>query len=190
MTAPTGDGRGAEPAAACHVVPDGSGLRPGGARGPTGTGVPARQEDGRAVSTLSACIDLPATPRSVVAARRVLRELLGAWGAPQDRADAELLATELVANVVDHVGGHDGLSLEVTLAEAWLRIGVVDGSVLRPVVQEVSGERLRGRGLQMIAAIATRWGVEDHHGGKRVWVDLVLPPGTPAGLPPVRDGDG
>ena len=148
------------------------------------------QEEGRGVSTLSACIDLPATPRSVVAARRVLRELLGAWGAPQDRADAELLATELVANVVDHVGGEHGLTLEITLAEAWLRIGVVDGSAVRPVAQELSGERLRGRGLQMVAAIATRWGVEDHHGGKRVWLDLVPDPGTPAGLPPARCGDG
>ena len=141
------------------------------------------------MSTLNACIDLPATPASVGAARRVLRELLGAWGAAQDRTDAELLVTELVANVVDHVGGEDGLTLEVCLAQDWLRIGVVDGSAVRPVVQELSGVRPRGRGLQMIAAIATRWGVEDHHGGKRVWLDLV-PSGAPAGLPPVAGGEG
>ena len=132
------------------------------------------------MTTLSARIDLPAVPRSVVAARRVLRVLLGAWGAPQDREDAELLATELVANVVDHVGGDDGLTLEVTLSEDWLRIGVVDGSAVQPVVRELSGERLRGRGLQMVAAIATRWGVEDHHGGKRVWLDLVPTAGAAA----------
>ena len=145
------------------------------------------------MSTLSARIDLPATPRSVVAARRVLRELLGAWGAPQDREDAELLATELVANVVDHVGGDQALTLEVDLADDWLRIAVVDGSAVRPVVQELSGERVRGRGMQMVAAIATRWGVDDHHGGKRVWLDLVpsgVPAAAPAGLPPVPRGDG
>ena len=145
------------------------------------------------MSTLSARIDLPATPRSVVAARRVLRELLGAWGAPQDREDAELLATELVANVVDHVGGDQALTLEVDLADDWLRIAVVDGSAVRPVVQELSGERARGRGMQMVAAIATRWGVDDHHGGKRVWLDLVpsgVPAAAPAGLPPVPRGDG
>lgn len=141
------------------------------------------------MSTLSACIDLPATPRSVVAARRVLRELLGVWGAPQDRADAELLITELVANVVDHVGGDQGLTLEVDLAEDWLRIAVVDGSAVRPVVRELSGVRPRGRGLQMVAAIAARWGVEDHHGGKRVWLDLV-PSTAAAGLPSARSGDG
>jgi anti-sigma regulatory factor (Ser/Thr protein kinase) len=141
------------------------------------------------MSTLSACIDLPATPRSVVVARRVLRELLGVWGAPQDRADAELLTTELVANVVDHVGGDQGMTLEVDLAEDWLRIAVVDGSAVRPVVRELSAVRSRGRGLQMVAAIAARWGVDDHHGGKRIWLDLV-PSGAPAGLPSVPCGDG
>ncbi len=140
------------------------------------------------MSTVSARIDLPATPRSVVAARRVLRELLCVWGAPQDREDAELLTTELVANVVDHVGGDEALTQEVDLAEDWLRIGVVDGSAVRPVVQELSGVRMRGRGLQMVAAIATRWGVDDHHGGKRVWLDLV-PAAVSAGLAPVPGGD-
>ena len=141
------------------------------------------------MATVSAHIDLPATPRSVVAARRMLRELLSAWGAPQDRQDAELLATELVANVVDHVGGEQALTLEVDLADDWLRIGVVDGSAVRPVVQELSGVRPRGRGMQMVAAIATRWGVDDHRGGKRVWLDLV-PAAAPAGLAPVPGGDG
>jgi anti-sigma regulatory factor (Ser/Thr protein kinase) len=124
------------------------------------------------MSTLSARIDLPPTPRSVVAARRVVREALGAWGAPHDRADAELLATELVANVVDHVGGEVSFGLEVTLSDRWLRIAVADGSAVRPVVQELSGDRPRGRGMQLVAAIADCWGVEDRDGGKVVWLEL------------------
>jgi anti-sigma regulatory factor (Ser/Thr protein kinase) len=141
------------------------------------------------VSTLSACIDLPAVPRSVVVARRWIRELLDGWRAPQDLDDAQLLATELVANVVDHVGGDAPLTLEVSLAGDWLRIAVVDGSAVRPVARELSQVRPRGRGLQMVAAIATRWGVDDHRGGKRVWLDLV-PAGLPAGLPPRPRGEG
>ena len=123
------------------------------------------------MSTLSARIDLPAVPRSVVAARRVLRDLLGAWGAPQDREDAELLVTELVANVVDHADG-DVLTLELSLAGGWLRIGVVDGSSVRPVVRELSHSQERGRGMRLVASIADRWGAEDHRGGKRVWFEL------------------
>jgi anti-sigma regulatory factor (Ser/Thr protein kinase) len=119
------------------------------------------------MSARSASIDLPSIPPSIPVARRMVLELLRAWDAPHDREDAALLVTELVANVVDHVGGDANLTLELTLSDAWLRIAVVDGSSIRPVVQELSHERPRGRGLQMVESIADRWGVDDHDGGKR-----------------------
>jgi|SRR3954447_4875967 anti-sigma regulatory factor (Ser/Thr protein kinase) len=124
------------------------------------------------MSTLTASVDLQPTARSVVTARRVVGELLTAWAAPHDRQDAELLTTELVANVVDHAGGESVLTLEVTLSGAWLRVAVVDGSAIRPVVRELDHEAPRGRGMQLIEAIADRWGAEDHQGGKRVWLEL------------------
>jgi len=107
----------------------------------------------------------------------VVRELLRAWRAPHDHEDAALLVTELVANVVDHVQGQANLTLELSIADRWLRIAVVDGSAVRPVVQEMTEDRPRGRGLQMVQAIADRWGVEDYRGGKRVWFDLEPPVG-------------
>jgi anti-sigma regulatory factor (Ser/Thr protein kinase) len=124
------------------------------------------------LSTLTASIDLAPTAPSITAARHVVLELLRVWGTPQDRDDAALLVTELVANVVDHVGGEASLTLELTSSEGWLRIAVRDGSSVRPVVQELSQERPRGRGLRMVRAIADRWGSEDHQGGKRVWFEL------------------
>jgi anti-sigma regulatory factor (Ser/Thr protein kinase) len=124
------------------------------------------------MSTRTASIELPPSVTSVPAARRLVRELLRAWGAPHDHEDAGLLVTELVANVVDHVQGEAVLTLELTLSESWLRISVADGSSIRPVVQELSHERPRGRGLRMVEEIADRWGAEDHQGGKRVWFDL------------------
>jgi anti-sigma regulatory factor (Ser/Thr protein kinase) len=123
----------------------------------------------------SASIDLPSIPPSIPVARHLVLELLRAWGAAHDREDAALLVTELVTNVVDHVGGEANLTLELRLADAWLRIAVVDGSAIRPVVQELSHERPRGRGLQMVESIADRWGADDHEGGKRVWFDLRPP---------------
>jgi anti-sigma regulatory factor (Ser/Thr protein kinase) len=128
------------------------------------------------MSTRTASIDLPPVASSVPVARRLLLELLAAWDLPQDREDAALLVTELVANVVDHVGGEANLSLELTASEDWLRIAVADGSSVRPVVQELSTDRPRGRGLRLVQAIADRWGSEDHAGGKRVWFEL-RPPG-------------
>jgi anti-sigma regulatory factor (Ser/Thr protein kinase) len=127
------------------------------------------------MSTLTASVDLQPTARAVVTARRVVGELLTAWAAPHDRQDAELLVTELVANVVDHAGGESVLTLEVTLSGAWLRIAVTDGSAIRPVVQELDHTAVRGRGMQLVEAIADRWGAEDHQGGKRVWLELSPP---------------
>jgi anti-sigma regulatory factor (Ser/Thr protein kinase) len=127
------------------------------------------------MSSRSASIDLPPTAGSVPASRHLVQELLRVWEVPHDREDAALLVTELVANVVDHVGGEANLTLEVSLSDAWLRIGVADGSSIRPVVQELSHDRPRGRGLRMVEAIAHRWGAEDHKGGKRIWFDLRPP---------------
>lgn len=123
------------------------------------------------MTTYTASIDLPPVPSSVPLARRLVRDVLRTWDAPQDRADAELLVTELVANVVDHAGV-DVLTLELALAGAWLQIGVVDGSAVMPVVRELSHTEERGRGMRLVAAIADRWGAEEHRGGKRVWFEL------------------
>ena len=73
-------------------------------------------------------------------------------------------------------GGEASLTVELTLSDSWLRIAVVDGSAVRPVVQELSLDRPRGRGLRMVQGIADRWGHEEHGGGKRVWLEL-RPPG-------------
>ena len=122
--------------------------------------------------TRSASIDLPPTSASVTAARRLLRELLRVWEVPHDQEDACLLVTELVANVGDHVGGEANLTLEVSMSDTWLRIAVVDGSSIRPVVEELTHDRPRGRGMRMVEGIADSWGAEDHDGGKRVWFDM------------------
>ena len=127
------------------------------------------------MSTLSARIDLPPTAGSVPTARRVVVELLALWGAPHDR-DAGLVVSELVANVVDHVGGDEPFTLELTSSGDSLRISVADGSAIRPVVRELESDSARGRGMRMVERIADRWGAEEHQGGKRVWVELA-PPG-------------
>jgi anti-sigma regulatory factor (Ser/Thr protein kinase) len=127
------------------------------------------------VSSRSASVDLPPTVVSVPAARHIVLELLRAWDVPHDREDAALLVTELVANVVDHVGGEAHLTLELEASDEWLRIAVADGSSVRPIVRELSMDDPRGRGMRMIQAIADRWGADDHHGGKRVWFELRPP---------------
>ena len=129
------------------------------------------------MSTRSASIDLPPVATSVPAARHLVKEVLRAWEVPHDREDAALLVTELVANVVDHAHGDANFTLELSVSDTGLRIAVIDGSSIRPVVQELSHDRPRGRGLRLVESIAERWGADDHDGGKRVWFDLRPPAG-------------
>lgn len=127
------------------------------------------------MSSLRARVDLPPAVHSVPLARHLVLDLIGAWGAPQDRDDAALLVTEVMTNVVDHVGGEASLTLELESSDGWLRISVIDGSSVRPVVRELDTGSPRGRGLRLVQAIADRWGSEDHDGGKRVWFELAPP---------------
>ncbi len=136
---------------------------------------PAVARIGRTMSSHSAQVDLVPVLGSVVLARHLTVNVLRSWGSPHDLDDVALVVSELVANVVDHATTEPVLTLELALAGDWLRIGVVDGSALRPVLRALSQERPRGRGLQLVAAIADRWGVEEHHGGKRVWLELTRP---------------
>jgi len=120
----------------------------------------------------SARVDLVPVLGSVALARHLALDVLRSWSSPHDLDDVGLLVSELVANVVDHAHTEPVLTLEIALADDWLRIGVVDGSAVRPVVRAPSRSRLRGRGLLLVEGISDRWGVEDHQGGKRVWFEL------------------
>jgi hypothetical protein len=74
-----------------------------------------------------------------------------------------------------HVVGEASFTVELTLAGEWLRLSVADGSAVRPVVRQLDGSAPRGRGMRLVGHIADRWGVEDHEGGKRVWLELAPP---------------
>ncbi len=114
-------------------------------------------------------------PASVPVARHLVLDLLGAWRAAHDAGDAALLVTELVANVVDHVAGEASFTLELSLSEDWLRITIIDGSAIRPVVRDLEVGAPRGRGMRLVESIADRWGVEERGGGKAVWFELAAP---------------
>jgi sigma-B regulation protein RsbU (phosphoserine phosphatase) len=112
---------------------------------------------------------LSAEPTAPRAAREVIRGACRDWHLDQETCDdAVLVATELVANVVDHA--HTSCVLTVSRSAAGLRIDVRDFSAgplpeLRPVNVLAS----RGRGLQVVAAVSAAWGVIDLDGGKSVW---------------------
>lgn len=62
--------------------------------------------------------------------------------------------------------------MEILSATERVRLSVADGSSLRPVISELDHTQPSGRGIRLVAALASDWGADDHHGGKRVWVEL------------------
>ena len=119
-----------------------------------------------------ASVDVPATERGPGAARRVVSALLPVWGLSDLRDDAELVVSELVTNAYLHAPGTDSFELELVKRPQGVRISLADGASIRPVIAELSHDGPNGRGMAIVETLCTRWGAEDHHGGKRVWVDV------------------
>jgi anti-sigma regulatory factor (Ser/Thr protein kinase) len=118
---------------------------------------------------------LPADATAPRQARTVLAAAVAEWGLDDDLyEDAAMVVTELVANAVDHA--RTPSTLTVRLEEQGLRIGVRDGRRGPPPrPRPVDPTAPRGRGLQMIDALATSWGVTEDVDGKTVWAVLPLP---------------
>ena len=87
-------------------------------------------------------------------------------------ATAQLLASELFTNALDH--GDGDITMRVTLVPGELRIDVSDRGRQRPRVRTVTRNDVRGRGLMILEALAVRWGVDElpDGSGKAVWFTL------------------
>ena len=107
-----------------------------------------------------------ASPR---AARDFVAAQLRAWDYDEATVEVvELLTSELVTNVLRHAAGDAALSLEAD--SAGVRVGVSDTCAQRPVHQPEDLESESGRGVAIVDALASRWGVDPHpNGGKTVW---------------------
>jgi anti-sigma regulatory factor (Ser/Thr protein kinase) len=128
------------------------------------------------------------TPRGARLARRLAAQRLDAWGIPYDtyRHDVIVLVlAELTANAVrhGHVPGRDfRLRLQVTARTRTVRIEVTDTRAERlppcpDALPAPGAEDTGGRGLRLVAGLATRWGWchrSDGGPGKTVWAECAL----------------
>ena len=116
--------------------------------------------------------DLPRTRAAPALARR---SLAGWFAGDVDRDDlrtAELLVSELVTNAVMH--GHGQITLRAHLDEDRLLVDVIDeGGGFERTVRKSDLDSVGGRGLAIVDAEASRWGI--HEGTTHVWFEVERP---------------
>ena len=136
------------------------------------------------------------TPRGARLARRLAAVRLDAWGIPYGTDPHEaivLIVAELTANAVrhGHVPGRDfHLRLHTEPDGSVVRIEVTDTRTERvprspALPEDTAGAEEAGRGLLIVAHLATRWDWHPRQDGpgKTVWAEYALPspPGSDLG---------
>lgn len=120
-------------------------------------------------------VRLSSTRRGARLARLLAVEQLRSWELPLE--DATSVIAELAANAAIHgrVPGRD-FRLRIALYGDTLRIEVTDAKAERlPVPVRDSGDQESGRGLLLVEALSTRWGVRTEPApGKTVWAEIAV----------------
>ncbi|WP_159394813.1 ATP-binding protein [Streptomyces sp. H-KF8] len=101
--------------------------------------------------------------------------------------DAELLASELLTNALQH-GAGDLIRFGFFLASGVALIVVTDGSREVPTIAEPDEDSERGRGLRLVHCLSARWGVTAD--GRTTWCLLRSTADTPKGDGPVGRSSG
>ncbi|MFE9997604.1 ATP-binding protein [Streptomyces avermitilis] len=149
-------------------------------------GRPAREEQ---PVPQAGIFGLPAIPASVAVARGHVRELLAAWNTDAETCDnAVLVASELVTNAIMHTAS-GRIVCRLRTDGARVRIEVEDehrGQTL-PAQCRPEPDDQGGRGLLLVGALSSDWGVKNsaYGPGHIVWAELSPDGGDPAstGLP-------
>jgi PAS domain S-box-containing protein len=111
---------------------------------------------------------LESVDTAVREARHLVTSYLDERGLPRSlQGDAALATSELVTNAVVH--GHPPVDLRVRIEGSDVLIEVRDRATYQPRKLRPDEDEEHGRGLQIIAALSTRWGTRPTEHGKAVW---------------------
>lgn len=124
----------------------------------------------------------PAEPDAVRTARHAVRDTLDVWCLGHHvRDSAVLLVSELVTNSLQYTSGPIDVRLAVVsvcsagLPGAALLVEVSDPLPDPPTARSPGPDDEGGRGIQLVACSARRWGTRRGKTGKTVWFELPLP---------------
>lgn len=117
--------------------------------------------------------ELAGTPESARAARDLVRRALGDRHPSADAA--QVLVSELVSNAITHTrsgqpGGKLTVAVEASTDSQDVLIRVNDaGAIGEPTLRRARRDSERGRGLRIVAALASDWGTEATGSGRSTW---------------------
>ncbi|GHF45127.1 hypothetical protein GCM10010218_28280 [Streptomyces mashuensis] len=125
----------------------------------------------------NAALELLGGVEAAPRARAFASGVLASWRFPTDLRDLGVLATsELVANSLQH--GTPPMRLRLRRTDRRLIIEVTDGDDHLPRRRRAEPADEAGRGISIIATIASSWGSRrTPGGGKAVWCEFALPTG-------------
>jgi anti-sigma regulatory factor (Ser/Thr protein kinase) len=119
-------------------------------------------------------VQLAPLPESVHQARQAVSTAFAELGRDDLVDDAEIVASELVANAVMHA--RTQITLSVERSGVGIRLSVADGSDKLPRWTPVQPTATSGRGLLLVQRLSGTWGVEPlGDSGKVVWAQLDQP---------------
>ncbi|MEU6540862.1 SpoIIE family protein phosphatase [Streptomyces sp. NPDC047000] len=123
----------------------------------------------------NAALDLLGGVEAAPRARAFASGVLASWRFPAELHDLGVLAaSELVANSLQH--GTPPMRLRLRRTDRRLIVEVTDGDDHLPRRRRAEPHDESGRGIAIVASIATSWGCRHTPGGgKAVWCEFVLP---------------
>ena len=118
-------------------------------------------------------IAFTAEPSEVATLRRITLLQLETWGLSHLADEAQLCVSELVSNVIKHVGPGTPATLAVSMKSKRLRIEVHDPDTRAfPTLCAADTDADAGRGMALVDAVADRWGVQLAPDHKITWCEL------------------
>ncbi len=128
----------------------------------------------RATTTATtATTSIAPEPRAARSARATVLAALDDWGVAEDAFTVELLVSELVTNAIRYA--HTPSRLVLRRGQHALYVEVSDEDTRVPRLLHPTFDDEGGRGLQLVAELATHWGARPTRTGKTVWFQLDIP---------------
>jgi anti-sigma regulatory factor (Ser/Thr protein kinase) len=111
-----------------------------------------------------------AAPTVLREVRQFVRAVLHAWDDDEIGSTAEIVASELATNALQHA--HSPFRISISRFPGVIRIAVRDTSFDPPEHVRDDARHDGGRGVRLVAALSRAWGTGDEPDGKTVWAEV------------------